>query len=57
MRPVFVGVGTLIDRFEPAECANCFEAAGYDASWSENALELTLGWKNLSLMRHPGCKK
>ena len=32
MRPDFVGVGTLIDRFEPAECANCFEAAGYDAS-------------------------
>jgi len=31
-------VGTLIDRFEPTECANYFKAAGYDASRSENAL-------------------
>jgi hypothetical protein len=25
-------IGNLIDRFTPAECANCFAAAGYDAA-------------------------
>ena len=25
-------VGTLVDRFEPVECANYFKAAGYDAN-------------------------
>jgi transposase len=25
-------IGTLVDLFAPAECANCFAAAGYDAT-------------------------
>jgi transposase len=31
-------IGRIIDLFPPAECANYFRVAGYDADWSANAL-------------------
>ena len=35
-------IADALRRFTPQECANYLAAAGYDATWAENALEETL---------------